>query len=156
LAELLSQDKQPEQRQLGIIDMQGRTAVHNPTQAGKGSQWWGAMAGRNYTVQGNTLAGQDVIIDMARAFEKTEGSLSDRLLAALVAGDLAGGDHRGHLAAGIRVATKDVEGYYFELYVDKSDDAVIDLLKLYTETKHDAKGAWRGGQSPFVDPREKK
>jgi uncharacterized Ntn-hydrolase superfamily protein len=135
--------------------MRGRTAIHNPTQAPERSRWFGAMAGRNYTVQGNTLAGQDVIIEMGRAFEKTEGSLTDRLMAALVAGDLVGGDHRGRLAAGIRVAKKGVEGHYFELYVDKSDDAVIELLKLYAETKHDAKGKWRGGQSPFVDPREK-
>src|SRR5689334_16645989 len=42
-AELLSTDKEPEQRQLGIIDMQGRTAIHNPTQAAKGSRWFGAM-----------------------------------------------------------------------------------------------------------------
>jgi uncharacterized Ntn-hydrolase superfamily protein len=155
IAELLAGDKSPEQRQLGLIDMQGRTAVHNPTQADPRSRWWGAMTGQNYCVQGNTLAGQEVILDMARAFEKTTGSLTDRLMAALVAGDLAGGDHRGRLAAGIRVAKKGTEGYYFELYVDESDDAVIDLWKKYAETKHDAKGAWRGGQSPFVDPREK-
>jgi uncharacterized Ntn-hydrolase superfamily protein len=156
IVELLSKDKEPEQRQLGLIDMQGRTAVHNPTQADARSRWFGALTGRNYAAQGNTLAGQEVVVDMGRAFEKTEGSLTDRLMAALVAGDLAGGDHRGRLAAGIRVAKKDVEGYYFELYVDKSDDAVIDLLKQYAETKHEAKGAWQGGKSPFVDPRAKK
>jgi uncharacterized Ntn-hydrolase superfamily protein len=154
--ELLGKDEAPEQRQLGMIDMQGRTAVHNPTQADPRSRWWGAMTGRHYAAQGNTLAGPEVVIDMGRAFEKTEGSLADRLMAALVAGDLAGGDHRGRLAAGIRIAKKDVEGYYFELYEDKSDDAVIDLLKKYVETKHEAKGKWRGGQSPFIDPREKK
>jgi Family of unknown function (DUF1028) len=48
LADLLRVDQQPEQRQLAIIDMQGRTANHNPTQAGDNSRWWGAMAGRNY------------------------------------------------------------------------------------------------------------
>ncbi len=154
LVELLKDDTAPEQRQLAIIDMQGRTAVHNPTQAGEASRWWGAMTGRNYCVQGNTLAGQKVILEMARGFEETNGSLTDKLMASLVAGDMAGGDHRGRLAAGIRVAKKDVEGYWLELYVDKSDDAVIDLLKKYAETKHDAKGDWRGGQMPFEDPRQ--
>jgi uncharacterized Ntn-hydrolase superfamily protein len=76
-------------------------------------------------------------------------------MAALVAGDVVGGDHRGRLAAGIRVARKGVDGYWFELYEDKSDDAVIDLLKKYAATRHDAKGKWRGGQEPFVDPRKK-
>lgn len=152
---LLGKDEQPEQRQLGMIDMQGRTAVHNPTQADPRSRWWGALTGKDYAAQGNTLAGEEVVLSMGRAFEKTEGSLTDRLLAALVAGDVAGGDHRGRLAAGIRVAKQDVKGYYFELYVDKSEDAVIDLLKKYVETSHAAKGDWRGGKTPFVDPREK-
>ena len=156
LVELLKDDAEPEQRQLAMIDMQGRTAVHNPTKADERSRWWGAMTGRNYCVQGNTLAGQQVILDMAKGFEETKGSLADKLMASLVAGDLAGGDHRGRLAAGIRLAKPGVEGYWFELYVDKSDDAVIELWKKYAETKHDAKGSWRGGQAPFADPREKK
>lgn len=152
LVELLGKDEQPEQRQLGIIDMQGRTSVHNPTQADERSRWWGAMTGRHYAAQGNTLAGQDVVIDMGRAFEKTEGSLTDRLMAALVAADLAGGDHRGRLAAGIRVAKQGVKGYYFELYVDKSDDAVIELARNYAGATHDAKGEWAGGKLPFKHP----
>jgi uncharacterized Ntn-hydrolase superfamily protein len=155
LVELLASDKQPEQRQLALIDMQGRTAVHNPTAADPRSRWWGAMTGRNFCCQGNTLTGREVVQDMATAFEQTEGSLSDRLMAALLAGDLAGGDHRGRLAAGMRVAKKDVEGYWFELYIDESDDAVIDLAKKYAETESKAKGKWRGGQLPWVDPRKK-
>lgn len=151
LTELLDKDKEPELRQLGIIDLQGRSAIHNPTQSDERSRWWGALSGKHYTVQGNTLAGQEVLLEMARAFEKTEGSLTDRLIASLVAGDVAGGDHRGRLAAGIRVAKQDVKGYYFELYVDKSDDAVIDLLKQYAATEHVAKGKWRGGQLPLVE-----
>ncbi len=77
---------------------------------------------------------------MARAYEQTQGSLADRLMAALVAGDKAGGDHRGRLAAGIRVAKKGVDGCWLELYVDKSDDAVTDLAKQYAALKHEAKG----------------
>lgn len=154
LGELLRDDPQAEQRQLAIIDMQGRVANHNPSQAGSNSRWWGAVAGLNYSCQGNTLAGREVVIDMAEAFETTDGSLADRLMSALVAGDQAGGDHRGHLAAGIRVAKQDVEGYWFELYEDKSDDAVIDLWKKYAATTHEAKGKWRGAREPLVDPKK--
>ncbi|HTN75812.1 MAG TPA: DUF1028 domain-containing protein [Pirellulaceae bacterium] len=155
LVDILRDDTHPEQRQLAMIDMRGRTAVHNPTQAPEGSEWWGAMTGKNYACQGNTLAGREVVLDMAKAFEATAGSLTDRLIAALVAGELAGGDHRGRLAAGIRVAKTGVDGYWFELYIDESDDAVIDLWKKYAATEHDAKGEWRGAQEPWQDPRKK-
>lgn len=144
LAELLATDEHPELRQLAIVDMQGRTAVHNPTAAPERSRYWAAMTGRNYCCQGNTLTGCEVIVDMAKAFEETQGSLADRLMAALVAGDQAGGDHRGRLAAGIRVARRDVDGYWFELYVDESDDAVMELAKKYNQLQHDAKGTWQG------------
>lgn len=150
--ELLKNDEQAEQRQLAIIDMQGRAAVHNPTAAPKQSRYWGAMTGRYYSCQGNTLRGREVISAMAKAYEETKGSLTDRLMAALIAGDCVGGDHRGRLAAGIRVAKQDVDGYWFELHVDKSDDAVIELAKKYADLKHAAKGSWRGGQLPFEHP----
>ncbi len=110
LGELLRDDHRVGQRQLAIIDMQGRTANHNPSDAPRGSRWWGSMAGRYYSCQGNTLTGAAVITSMAAAYETSQGSLSDRLLAALVAGDCAGGDHRGRLAAAIVVAKRGVEG----------------------------------------------
>lgn len=150
--ELLRDDKDAEQRQLGISDVHGRTLVHNPTASGKSSYYFGAMTGKHYTVQGNTLTGREVITAMAEGFEDTKGSLADRLMAALVAGDCVGGDHRGRLAAGIRVAKPGVEGDWFALYVDKSDDAVVELLHKYADTEHDAKGDWRGGQLPFQHP----
>jgi uncharacterized Ntn-hydrolase superfamily protein len=152
LTELLRDDKQRDQRQLAIIDMEGRSANRNPTKADAGSRYWGAMSGRYYSCQGNTLTGREVIVTMAKAYEDTKGSLADRLMAALIAGDCAGGDHRGRLAAGIRVAKRDVKGYWLELQVDKSKDAVIDLAKKYAELKHDAKGEWRGGKLPFEHP----
>ncbi len=152
LHELLHDDTDAEQRQLAIIDMQGRTAVHNPTNAGVDSRYWGAMTGRNYSCQGNTLTGRSVVVAMAAAFEDTEGSLADRLMAALIAADCDGGDHRGRLAAGIRVAKKGVEGDWLSLHVDESDDAVLELAKKYAELQHAAKGAWRGGQLPFQNP----
>ena len=152
LLNLLKDDPQAELRQLAIVDLQGRIAVHNPTAAPKDSEYWGAVTGKFYSCQGNTLTGRQVVAEMAKAYESTEGSLADRLMATLIAGDCAGGDHRGRLAAGIRVANKDKEGVWLELDVDKSDDAVIELAKKYAELKHEAKGTWRGGQLPFVHP----
>ena len=138
LTELLKPDKFPGGRQLAIIDMKGQSAQRHPVSAGKDSNYWGGMSGRFYVCQGNTLAGRDVITSMAKAYEETKGSLADRLMAALVAGDCAGGDHRGRLAAGIRVCKKDGEGYWLDLHVDKSDDAVVELHKKYVESNHDA------------------
>ncbi|MHC4460105.1 MAG: DUF1028 domain-containing protein [Planctomycetota bacterium] len=139
LAELLRNDDRRDKRQLAIIDMSGRAANRNPAKADASGVWWGALSGKYYACQGNTLVGREVIFAMARAYEEGKGSLADRLMAALVEGDRAGGDHRGRLAAGIRIAKKDVKGYWLELYVDKSDDAVVELARKYAALKHDAK-----------------
>lgn len=152
LGELLRDDPSRDKRQLAIIDLAGRAANRNPGRADPSGVYWGGMTGRYYACQGNTLTGREVVVAMARAYEETKGSLADRLMAALVAGDCAGGDHRGRLAAGIRVAKKDVPGYWLELQVEKSDDAVIELLRKYAELKHEAKGPWRGGKQPFEHP----
>lgn len=152
LADLLKNDKNPGGRQLGIIDMKGRSAQRHPVAAPPNSRYWGGMSGRFYVCQGNTLTGRAVIVAMGKAYEETKGSLADRLMAALLAGDCAGGDHRGRLAAGVRVCKKGVEGYWLELHVDRSKDAVIDLAKQYAELKHDAKGEWQGAKLPFKHP----
>ncbi|MFM8893319.1 MAG: DUF1028 domain-containing protein [Planctomycetia bacterium] len=140
LAELLDADPNRELRQLAIIDMQGRAVVHNPTAAPRESRYWAAMTGRFYCCQGNTLAGRAVVTEMARGFEETPGTLADRLMAALVAGEEAGGDHRGKLAAGLRVAKRGVEGQWLELFGDESDSAVAELARGYAALEHDAKG----------------
>jgi len=131
---LLRDDTKPGKRQLAIIDMKGRAANRNCWDADPSGVWWGSMAGRNYACQGNTLASRQVITEMARAFEETGGPLAGRLIAALVAADQAGGDHRGRLAAGIRIAKAGVPGHALELQVDKSDDAVNALASLYKKT----------------------
>ena len=141
LSALLRSDPQRDKRQLAIIDMSGRAANRNPAQADPSGIWWGAATGRYYACQGNTLVGPEVIFAMARAYEQTQGSLADRLMAALIAGDCAGGDHRGRLAAGIRVAKEAIPGYWLELYVDESENAVIDLAKKYAALEHEAKGS---------------
>ncbi len=152
LGELLKDDQRRDKRQLAIIDMDGRAANRNPANADPSGVWWGAFSGRYYACQGNTLTGQEVVFAMAQAYEQTEGSIADRLIASLLAADCAGGDHRGRLGAGIRIAKKGVPGNWFELYVDKNDDAVIELAKKYAQIDHHAKGDWPGGKMPFEHP----
>jgi uncharacterized Ntn-hydrolase superfamily protein len=135
LAELVRHDPKPENRQLAIIDLRGRAANRNPTSAAPNADWWGAASGKFYAAQGNTLAGRQVVVDMAAAYESTDGTIADKLMAALKAGDDAGGDHRGRLAAGIQVAKPGVDGLWVELYVDKSDDAVNELVAKYRDWK---------------------
>ena len=149
---LLKDDPRRDKRQLAIINLKGRAANRNPANADPAGHYWGAMSGRYYACQGNTLTGREVIVAMAKACEETKGSVADRLMAALVAADCAGGDHRGRLAAGIRVCKPDVKGYWLEMHVDKSDDAVIDLLKKYNAANHPAKGQWKPGRAHFQHP----
>lgn len=153
LAGLLRDDENRDKRQLAIIDIHGRAANRNPANADASGIYWGAMSGRFYACQGNTLSGREVIVAMAKAYEETKGSLTDRLVASLVAADEAGGDHRGRLAAGLRVAKPGLEGYWLELYVDNSNDAVKDLARKYNALKHPAKGEWPGvnSKSPSQD-----
>lgn len=146
LAELLRDDRRQEKRQLAIIDMQGRAANRNPGGADASGLYWGGMTGRFYACQGNTLTGPEVVTAMAQAYETTQGSLADRLMAALIAGDCAGGDHRGRLAAGIRVARRGIDGLWLDLHVDESDDAVLELAREYAELDHAAKGDWAGAK----------
>lgn len=106
IARLLADDKARERRQLGLIDMQGRTAAHT---GAENNAWAGSRQGRNYTVQGNILVGREVIDAVADHFEGTEGSgmpLAERLILALQAGQEKGGDKRWGLlqSAAIRVA----------------------------------------------------
>jgi hypothetical protein len=92
LVQLLKEDgnfegQGPEARQVGIVSIDGRTAVHSGEQV-KRSVWTGSRSGPGYSIQGNGLAGPQVVDAMEQAFLKTSGSLADRLAAALVAGDL--------------------------------------------------------------------
>jgi uncharacterized Ntn-hydrolase superfamily protein len=154
LSRLLREDERRDKRQLAIIDIQGRAANRNPADADPSGVYWGAMSGRYYACQGNTLSGRDVIVAMAAAYEDTKGSLTDRLMAALVAGDCTGGDHRGRLAAGIRIAKTGVDGLWLELYIDESDNAVVELLKRYIAMEHPAQGTWTAAQRPIRHPCE--
>lgn len=101
-------DPQPERwskqgRQFAVIDLQGNTAVLTGPKA---STWAGHKQGKFGTAQGNILAGPAVVEGMIKAFEETKGHLSMRLMAALDAGQAAGGDARGMQAASMVIVKK--------------------------------------------------
>jgi uncharacterized Ntn-hydrolase superfamily protein len=106
LQQLLSTDESRESRQVGVIDMKGRSAAHTGKQNGN---WAGSRQGRNYTVQANIMVGPEVVDAVAASFESTEGTglpLAERMILALEAGQIKGGDRRwGNLqSAAIKIA----------------------------------------------------
>jgi uncharacterized Ntn-hydrolase superfamily protein len=85
------------------MDAKGQyTAYTGP----KATPWAGNKGGKYCTAQGNILAGEGVVSGMVDAFEKTEGHLSLRLMAALDAGQAAGGDKRGMQSAAMVIVKK--------------------------------------------------
>ena len=101
--ELTEADEGRDHRQLGIVDAKGKAANFTGKSC---SAWAGAKSGKHYSCQGNLLAGEKVIEDMARAFEETKGPLAWRLLAAMEAGEKAGGDKRGKQSAALLVVAR--------------------------------------------------
>ncbi len=100
LEETLAGDEQRETRQLGVVTADGRAAAFTGSAC---NEWAGHETGPCYAVQGNILAGPDVTAGMARAFRETAGTLAERLVASLEAGQAAGGDRRGQQSASVVV-----------------------------------------------------
>src|SRR5216683_671601 len=97
---LTEEDEGKDVRQVGIIDAKGNAATFTGS---KCTEWAGGKTGKHYACQGNILAGEAVVDDMAKAFEEAKGPLAWRLLAALEAAEKAGGDKRGKQSAAILV-----------------------------------------------------
>lgn len=100
LDELMKSDEGRDIRQIGIIDKNGMTANYTGT---KCNPWAGAKVGKNYSCQGNLLAGPQVLDAMAKGFEEAKGSLGVRLLLSLAEGEKVGGDKRGKQSAALLV-----------------------------------------------------
>ena len=132
LDDLLAADEGREQRQVGVVDTHGNAATWTGNQC---HAWAGGIIGRNFAAQGNILTGEDVVMAMAHAFDQTSGELAERLLAALAAGDMAGGDRRGRQSAALYVARKGgayggVLDRYIDLRVDDHVQPVQELERL--------------------------
>jgi uncharacterized Ntn-hydrolase superfamily protein len=134
LDRLIAADSGRAERQVGVIDGRGRAATHTGDEC---MPWAGGRTGRGYAAQGNILAGPGVVDAMADACEHAPpGPLAERLLAALAAGDGAGGDRRGKQSAALRVASPRA-GYggfndvKVDLRVDDHAEPVLELQRLY-------------------------
>lgn len=133
LEELLAVDASRDVRQVAFIDAQGRVAVHT---GAKCIPFAGDHTGPNYATQGNLLASAEVWEAMGRAFEQTEGDLGDRILAALQAGQGAGGDARGRQSAALLVVRQVSEdepwkNRVVDLRVEDHATPIAELARLY-------------------------
>ena len=120
LQRLLEEDDGREHRQVGIVDADGNAAGHTGSSC---LAWAGGRTGDGYAVQGNILVGEEVVLAMEAAWHDVSDpgvTLARRLLAALKAGDEAGGDSRGRQSAALFVV-RDGAGY------DGRDDVAVDL-----------------------------
>jgi uncharacterized Ntn-hydrolase superfamily protein len=127
LERLLTLDADSERRQLCIVDAHGGVAAFTGEEVQPGK---GHSAGEGYVVAGNLLASEETIQAMADAFETSQRSLADRLLAALEAGQAAGGDKRGGVSAALTVV-RDEEYPRVDLRVDEHTDPVAELRRIY-------------------------
>ena len=123
---LIMPDPGRDQRQLHVIDAEGRIGQHT----GDGCvNWAGHVRGADVSAAGNMLTGPGVVEAMLAGFERAEGTLAERLIAALEAGEAAGGDKRGRQSAAVKVCSDDV---YPELDIRADDhpDPLAELRRL--------------------------
>jgi len=122
-------------RQVGVLDSNGNAANFTGKKCMK---WAGGMSGKHFTIQGNILANEDVISEMAKSFIQSDGKapLAQRLINALQAGQLAGGDKRGRQSASLLVV-KENWGYggnndrFRDLRVDEHETPIKELQRVY-------------------------
>ena len=141
IPQLLADDQQRESRQLGMIDMKGRSAAHT----GKNNNYWaGSKQGKNYTVQANIMVGPEVVEAVAATFEATEGTgmtLAERMILAMEAGHAKGGDSRwGNLqSAAIKIADPNDPGrggdhIALAIEVGEHPEPVAEMKRIYYTT----------------------
>ena len=119
-------------RQFAVMNANGEYAAFTGDRA---TPWAGHTGGKYCTAQGNILAGEAVVAGMVAAFEKTTGHISLRLMAALDAGQAAGGDKRGMQSAAMLIVKKDGgvwlhNDVVLRLQVDDSEQPLKELRRL--------------------------
>jgi uncharacterized Ntn-hydrolase superfamily protein len=114
---LTSADEGRDQRQLGVVDREGRSASFTGAEC---LEWAGGRTGLCYAAQGNILVSAETVDAIAETFESSKGTLAERLLDCLDAAQAAGGDRRGQQSAALLVVEED--GGYAQL-----SDTVVEL-----------------------------
>jgi uncharacterized Ntn-hydrolase superfamily protein len=143
IGRVLAGDPGRETRQLGVVAADGSAAAYTGAEC---LDWAGHRTGAGYAVQGNILAGEPVVEEMGRAFEQAEGALAGRLVAALEAGQAAGGDRRGQQSAAVVVErtgaateTREGIGRICDLRVEDHRQPIAELRRLV--------GIWEGWEA---------
>ncbi len=132
LTRLISNDAGRTNRQVGIVALTGEPMSYTGDQC---YPWAGGRVGEHYACQGNILVGQETVQAMAETFEQTSGYLCDRLVAALAAGQAAGGDSRGQQSAALLVVRAG-GGYggfndrFIDLRVDDHSQPIAELRRI--------------------------
>jgi uncharacterized Ntn-hydrolase superfamily protein len=131
---LTAADDDRAQRQLGVVDAEGRSATYTGAEC---QEWAGGRTGPGYAAQGNILVSEATVEALATTFAGSAGlPLAERLLASLAAAQAAGGDRRGQQAAALLVVRKD-GGYggtgdaAVDLRVDDHPQPVAELERIY-------------------------
>jgi uncharacterized Ntn-hydrolase superfamily protein len=136
LDQVLAEDADRELRQVGAVTADGRAAAFTGRDC---VEWAGHLVEDGFAVQGNMLANANVLPAMRLAFVETTAPLPERLMAALEAGQAAGGDRRGQQAAALVVeqlgaAARSREGIdrTCDLRVDDHPEPIVELRRLLT------------------------
>jgi uncharacterized Ntn-hydrolase superfamily protein len=137
LAAVTGPDAGRDWRQLAVLDRAGGAACHTGT---ANTKWRGALVAPGLVVSGNLLAGPQVLEALRDTFLSTQGSLAERLLAALAAAEAAGGDTRGLQSAALLVVSDDAPP--LTLRVDWSENPVAALHDLHTRSQSGDYAAW--------------
>jgi uncharacterized Ntn-hydrolase superfamily protein len=131
---LTTADEGRAERQVGIVDGQGRAATYTGSDC---LDWAGGRTGPGYAAQGNILVGEDTVAALAKTFEETTHlPLVQRLLECLVAAQAAGGDRRGQQSASLLVVERDggyagLSDVLVDLRVDDHERPIEELRRIY-------------------------
>jgi uncharacterized Ntn-hydrolase superfamily protein len=134
IRQVLGGDEARETRQLGVVAANGQSAAWTGIDC---NAWAGHETGEGFAAQGNILAGEPVVADMARAFREGDGTLAERLVAGLEAAQAAGGDVRGQQSAAVYVErpgageeTGELVDRVVDLRVDDHEEPIVELRRL--------------------------
>jgi uncharacterized Ntn-hydrolase superfamily protein len=135
LADTLAEDRDWETRQVGVVNAAGEAIALTGDRC---QPWAGSIVRDTFAVQGNLLAGEEVVEEMVRGFEESEGPLAERLVAALEAGQAAGGDRRGQQSAAVIVEragaaaeSREAIDRVVDLRVDDHPEPIMELRRLW-------------------------